>query len=120
MNSDEDDETDDVIQNYIDVISSKNLKSGHAERQNAASGSILKLRSAMKTASVIPEPIEEEKEKVDIPGGDDIENQKTYSQKELDQAKKQLQRAFMEFYRGLSLLSSYRYVRMAQRAQTNI
>lgn len=107
--SDDDDESDDAIQSYIDHVASKNLKSGHAEQKEcAALGNILKLRSAIKTASVIPEPLEE-KEVANIPGDDDIENQKAYSQKELDQARKQLQRAFVEFYRSLSLLSSYRY-----------
>jgi len=110
--SDEDDETEDAIRDYIDRVESKNLKSAQAEQKESASaGSILKLRSsAMKTPTVIPEPFEPEKEMAHIPRDDDIENQKTYSQKELDKAKKQLQRAFLEFYRSLSLLSSYRYV----------
>lgn len=40
---------------------------------------------------------------------DDVENQKTYTQKELDEAKKLLQWAFVDFYTSLGFLSSYRY-----------
>lgn len=111
---DDDGEIDDAISRYIvDQTASKNLKTGSAEhrsKESAASGSILKLRSAMKaTSSVVPDPVDEDKELEYIRGDDDVESQKTYTQKELDEAKRLLRRAFVDFYRSLSLLSSYRY-----------
>ncbi|KAG0606207.1 hypothetical protein M758_9G122400 [Ceratodon purpureus] len=112
---DDDGEIDDAISRYIvDQTASKNLKTGSAEhrsKESAASGSILKLRSAMKaTSSVVPDPVDEDKELEYIRGDDDVESQKTYTQKELDEAKRLLRRAFVDFYRSLSLLSSYRSV----------
>jgi len=113
---DEEDETDNAIQNYIDGTQSKNLKSRFAEQRHTkldspASGSILMRRSAMKT---LPEAVEAQEKVVElVPGDDDIENQKTYSQKELNEAKKMLQKAFADFYRSLSFLSSFRYIRLA-------
>jgi hypothetical protein len=107
---DEEGEIDDAIQDYIDQVALMKLKTGDAKyhtKENDASESVLKLRSAMKQASTIPEPIEE-KELEYIRGDDDVESQKTYTQKELDEAKKLLQRAFVDLYRSLSLLSSYR------------
>lgn len=104
---DEEGEIDDAIQ---DQVASMKLKTGHAKylsKESDASESVLKLRSAMKQASTIPEPMEE-KELEYIRGDDDVEGQKTYTQKELDEAKKLLQRAFVDLHRSLSLLSSYR------------
>lgn len=67
-------------------------------------------KSALKKVSQIPEQKEPETEPVIL--DNDLENQRVQSfksQKELDQAKNTLRLAFVEFYRGLGLLSNYRY-----------
>jgi len=74
-------------------------------------------RSALKKGSQIPEPPPASEQlqgelAACIHLDNDIENQKDQtikSEKELIQAKKLLRLAFVEFYRGLSLLSNYRY-----------
>uniref|UniRef100_A0A7I4DLS2 Uncharacterized protein n=1 Tax=Physcomitrium patens TaxID=3218 RepID=A0A7I4DLS2_PHYPA len=66
-------------------------------------------KSALKKVSQIPEQKEPETEPVIL--DNDLENQRVQSfksQKELDQAKNTLRLAFVEFYRGLGLLSNYR------------
>ncbi|KAG0627990.1 hypothetical protein M758_2G242000 [Ceratodon purpureus] len=108
-----DDESDNAIQDYIDQVAAKNLRSpGHGEvrfEPDSPTVSSVTLKSAMKKVSTIPEPVEDEKVVVeDVVRLDDIENQKVYSQKELDHARKVLRQAFVEFYRGLSMLSNYR------------
>jgi hypothetical protein len=72
-------------------------------------------RSALEKVSHIRQPPEEPElaEPATIPSVDhDIENQKLpalRTEKEFNQAKDLLRLAFMEFYRGLGLLSSFRY-----------
>jgi hypothetical protein len=116
---DEDDEPDNAIQDYLDQVAAVNLRSpGHGSvrfQSDSAAVSPAPLKSAMKKVSTTPEPIEDEKVVVQdhVMRLDDIENQKAYSQKELDHARKVLRQAFVEFYRGLGLLSNYRYLRLA-------
>ena len=70
-------------------------------------------RSALKKVSQIPElPEEPEIEAATVPVDHDIENQKVptlKTEKEFNQAKNLLRLAFVEFYRGLGLLASFRY-----------
>lgn len=82
-------------------------------------------RSALKRVSNIPEEPEDEPEIEPAAAGvldfRDIENQKHMfkSEKEFNQAKKLLRLAFVEFYRGLGLLSNYRYS-LFQPARANL
>lgn len=75
--------------------------------------------SALKKVSQItpeptPEPLQDEiLPSMNILDVHDVENQREQtlkSEKELNHAKKLLRLAFVEFYRGLGLLSNYRYV----------
>ncbi|KAG0581876.1 hypothetical protein KC19_3G016400 [Ceratodon purpureus] len=88
---------DDVIRKYNEQHHGSN-----------ASGNVIKLRSALES---IPEPADDEVEVIEpVKGPHDIESCKIYSQKELDQAKKKLDIAFVDFYRRLTFISSYRSV----------
>jgi len=77
-------------------------------------------RSALKRVSQIPEPpLASEQLQADVAISvqldNDIEKQQDQmlkSEKELNQAKKQLRLGFVEFYRGLGLLSNFRYIRI--------
>jgi len=111
---------DGPIHDYIDQGSVKNLRSRRADahsQQDSASARSVPLRSALKKVSAIPELVENDKMLEDVLGDHDLENHKSYSQKELDHAKKVLRRAFVEFFRGLGLLSNYRY--STKRADNN-
>ncbi|KAG0589663.1 hypothetical protein KC19_1G037800 [Ceratodon purpureus] len=73
--------------------------------------------SALKKVSQIPEPKPEPKDEIEVViQNPDIEDQKQQtsmmSQKELDHAKKLLRLGFVEFYRGLGLLSNFRSLNM--------
>lgn len=103
-NHGDNDDEDDAIRKYID-------RHEENHRGSTASGSVVKLRSALKS---IPEPHDDEVEIIEpVKGHQDVENCKVYTQKELDQAKKLLDRAFVDFYRSLTFLSSFRYLTLA-------
>lgn len=114
MGSQDEEESDGAIQDYIDQVAAKNLRSGHADNLpfplHSNPSSPATLRSALKkVVSAVSGPLEEDKVLEDVVKGEDLENQKSYSQKELDEARKLLRLAVVEFYRGLGLLSNYRY-----------
>lgn len=84
----------------------RNLRSRRADLNSQQDRSV-PLRLAQK--SVSEKPDNQVLEDVLFWGGSDLENHKVYSQKELDQAKRVLRRAFVEFFRVLGMLSNFRY-----------
>lgn len=110
----EDDDADNAIQEYIDQVARSPRSPGVRFLPDSPGvSSPGALKSAMKRVSAVPEPVEEESAVVE--GAvrlDDIETQRVYTQKELDHARKVLRQAFVEFYRGLGMLSNYRYLRL--------
>lgn len=136
MKSEDSGEVDNVIQDYIDQVAATNLKQRRANfaeandlelaipevrpggvglapspgGRNARFSSPVTPRSALKKVSNIPEE-PEEIEPVPADLVTDIENQKHHlkSEKEFLNAKNLLRHAFVEFYRGLGLLSTFRY-----------